>query len=85
MTSAQNSSWVCWTIIRKDGVCYIYRNGILDNSGTLAGNVSYNTNLNSGFNSAYNTMAYFNLKAMRIYNRAVSNGEISALASEFTV
>lgn len=83
-TAVQDKKWVHWLYERKDGVGYWYRNGELDSSSEHIGDVS-NTNqkIYIGYNPSWATYALFNLKALRIYNRALSTNEIKSLNEEF--
>lgn len=82
------SGWVCCTMTYNKGTCNIYANGKLvktftmtlylsstNNNGTIGGWIA-NT-FSEGSCNAY-------IAACRIYNRAISASEITALANEFT-
>ena len=82
------SGWVCCTMTYNNGTCNIYANGELvktftmtlylsstNNNGTIGGWIA-NT-YSEGSCNAY-------IAACRIYNRAISASEITALANEFT-
>lgn len=81
-----SSSWVNWVLVRQNGVASWYLNGVLDSSDDWTQNITNTNNIRIGYFDSWDKVtAYFNLKALRIYNRAISSGQITALASEFTV
>lgn len=82
-TDFLSSDWVHWCVYRSSGTAYWYRNGVLDTSATKTGDITSNQKLYIG-RGYWNTIGRFNIKALRIYNRAMFNGQIAALASEFT-
>lgn len=88
MTSAPatNSNWVFWCFVRSNGTGTWYKNGVIDTSANTPRDVT-NTgeNIKIGHSSAWSSSsrAYFDLKALRIYNRALTSSEISALNGEF--
>ena len=81
----QNSKWVHWCYVRRNNVGYWYRNGIFDNSGEDYGDVSSDQIIWIGYNQTWTTNAFYNLKALRIYNRALSSDEVAELSNEFDV
>ena len=85
-TDVANDKWVHWLYQRKDGVGYWYKNGALNASGEQTGD-STNTSekIYFGWNTQWSTAGYFNLKSFRIYNRALSISEITALSNEFDI
>lgn len=84
-TVAKNPRWVSWIFIRKDGIAYWYRNGILDKSISCNGSANSTDIFRIGFHGQWTTRAYYNLKALRIYNRALTPKQINDLANEFDV
>ena len=81
----QDSKWVHWCYVRKNNVGYWYRNGILDNYGNDIGDASSDQIIWIGYNQTWSTSASYNLKALRIYNRALSEKEVTELSNEFDV
>lgn len=81
-----NSGWVHWCIVRENGVGYWYRNGVLNATGTMSGSFTSSEPFNIGYHgqSGWESTALFDLKALRIYNRALTAAEVAALAAEFT-
>ena len=86
-SNAQNSKWIHWCFIRKNGVGYWFRNGILDATGTCSGNANSTDCLRIGFSPTWNSYNYFigNFKAFRLYNVALSEKEVTDLSNEFDV
>lgn len=83
---ASNANWVNWCFVRTGGIGYWYRNGISSASGTLNGSFTSNEPITIGYHGAggWTCVANFDLKAMRIYHRALTVQEVGMLAAEFT-
>lgn len=81
-----NQNWVHWCIVRENGVGYWYRNGVSNATGTMTGSFTSTEPFNIGYHGqpGWSSTAKFDLKAVRIYNRALTLAEIAALAAEFT-
>ncbi len=81
-----NSGWVHWCIVRENGVGYWYRNGVLNATGTMSGSFTSSEPFNIGYHGqpGWESNALFDLKALRIYNRALTAAEVATLAAEFT-
>ncbi len=81
-----SATWVNWCIVRRGGTGYWYRNGIENASGAMASNVTSSQILRIGYHGqpGWASCAVYDLKAVRIYNRGLSAGEVAALAAEFT-
>ncbi len=81
-----NAGWVHWCMVRRSGVGYWYRNGIENATGAMTGNATSDQILRIGYHDqpGWDNYAVYDLKAVRIYNRGLSAGEVAALAAEFT-
>lgn len=82
-----NKEWVHWCFVRNNGTYYWYRNGVLDTSATYT-NYDNVTNTSQkiyiGWNTTWTTNGYFNIKALRIYGKALTLDEIGLLSNEFS-
>ena len=58
-SSPQDSKWVHWCFVRKNGVGYWFRNGILDAYGTCSGNANSSDCLRIGISPTWNNYNYF--------------------------
>ena len=80
------SSFTHWCFVRVGTVGYWYCNGVLDSTteGNATGNVSSDELFKIGYSASWpSKQAVFDLKALRIYNRALSDSEITELSQEF--
>ena len=81
-----SAKWVHWVLIRSNGTLYWYKNGVLDNTRTFSG-IDDVTNTSQkiyiGWNTTWTTTGYFNIKALRIYGKALTLDEIGLLSNEF--
>ena len=84
-SAADAKKWIYWTFVRKDGVGYWYKNGVLDNYGTCNGNANSTQILRIGWNNQYTSYGVYNTKALRIYNRALEQDQIKALYKQLDV
>lgn len=85
-TYCNSSVFLHWCFVRVGTVGYWYCNGVLDSTteGETTGSVSSDEQFKIGYSAAWNwKQAVFDLKALRIYNRALSDSEITELSKEF--
>lgn len=81
----ENPKWIHWCLIRQGQTVSWYKNGVLDSTTEISStaNCSSNQKIHFGWNKAWFTCAIYNLKAFRIYNRAITSKERTLLANEF--
>lgn len=81
----ENPKWIHWCLIRQGQTVSWYKNGVLDSTIEISStaNCSSNQKIYFGWNTAWSTCAIYNLKAFRIYNRAITSKERTLLANEF--
>lgn len=85
-TYCNTSSFTHWCFVRVGTVGYWYCNGVLDSTteGETTGSVSSDELFKIGYSASWTSkQAVFDLKALRIYNRALSDSEITELSQEF--
>lgn len=84
-STTTNANWVHWCVVRENGIGYWYRNGVQDASGGMTGSFNSSEPFNIGYHSqsGWQSNAQFDLKALRIYNRALTPSEVAALFNEF--
>lgn len=85
-TYCNSSVFLHWCFVRVGTVGYWYCNGVLDSTteGAVTGSVSNDELFKIGYSAAWTyKQAVFDLKALRIYNRALSDSEITELSKEF--
>lgn len=85
-TYCNSSVFLHWCFVRVGTVGYWYCNGVLDSTteGETTGSVSSDKQFKIGYSAAWTyKQAVFDLKALRIYNRALSDSEITELSKEF--
>ncbi len=85
-TYCNSSAFLHWCFVRVGTVGYWYCNGVLDSTteGAVTGSVSNDELFKIGYSAAWTyKQAVFDLKALRIYNRALTDSEITELSKEF--
>lgn len=85
-TYCNSSVFLNWCFVRVGTVGYWYCNGVLDSTteGAAVGSASSDELFKIGYSSSWpSKQAVFDLKALRIYNRALTDSEIQELSKEF--
>lgn len=85
-TYCNSAIFLHWCFVRVGTFGYWYCNGVLDSTteGETTGSVSSDEQFKIGYSAAWEwKQAVFDLKALRIYNRALSDSEITELSKEF--
>lgn len=85
-TYCNSSVFLHWCFVRIGTVGYWYCNGVLDSTteGAVVGSASSNQPFKIGYSASWSQkQAVFDLKALRIYNRALTGSEITELSKEF--
>lgn len=86
-TYCNSSVFLHWCFVRVGTVGYWYCNGVLDSTteGAVVNSVSNSEIFKIGYSASWpSKQAVFDLKALRIYNRALTNSEITELSKEFS-
>ena len=86
-TYCNSSVFLHWCFVRVGTVGYWYCNGVLDSTteGAVVGSASSDELFKIGYSASWPyKQAVFDLKALRIYNRALSDSEITELSKEFS-
>lgn len=85
-TYCNSSVFLNWCFVRVGTVGYWYCNGVLDSTteGAAVGSASSDELFKIGYSASWpSKQAVFDLKALRIYNRALTDSEIQELSKEF--
>ena len=86
-TYCNSSVFLHWCFVRVGTVGYWYCNGVLDSTteGAVVGSASSDELFKIGYSASWpSKQAVFDLKALRIYNRTLSDSEITELSKEFS-